>query len=61
MFAGLSKSEDSSVVTSVEIDALRVQVADYESRLAHSDMLLNEKSRELHKIKMVGSPVRFPL
>nr|CAB3243225.1 ELKS/Rab6-interacting/CAST family member 1-like [Phallusia mammillata] len=49
---GLSKSDDSSVVASVEMDALRVQVADYESSLAHTDMLLSEKTRELQKMKM---------
>jgi len=40
---------------SVEIDALRVQVSDYESRLASLELLLQEKNKELLNYKQVST------
>ncbi|XP_076815140.1 ELKS/Rab6-interacting/CAST family member 1-like isoform X2 [Clavelina lepadiformis] len=48
---GVSNSDESDVDASVEIDALRVQMSDYESRLMDMDMVLHEKNKEIQKYK----------
>ena len=46
-------SEDAEQANLLEIEALRIQIQDYESRLSHMDSLLHQSNMDAKKAKQV--------